>query len=727
VSATAFRPGERSLTRRILAGLALGIAIGLFFGERAEALRGFADAYVGLMQMTVLPYLTVAIVLGIGRLERAEALSLLKYGGAVLVVLWALALAVVGFTPLIFPDYKSAFFFSTTMIEQHEPLPFVDLYIPANPFHSLANNVVPAVTLFSAAIGVGLIGLEGKERLLDPLSTAMEAITRVTHFVVSLTPLGVIPIAAHAAGTMSIDELLRLQVYFATFAAAAVLLGLVLLPLLVSATTPFRFAEVVSSCRNALLTAFVTNNVFIVLPMIVEASGVLTRRLEEASRDDEIVPEALVPIAFNLPTAGKLLALLFVPFAAWLAGGRIDVGDLPTLFGAGLMSSFAKAQIALPFLMDLMEVPHDLFQLYIPAAIVTGKFDSMVGAMSLHVFALLTIAAIRGQFRLRPAPLARFAVGSAAAVTVSLLVTKVALAAAVGPGRSQEEVLREMHLNRHDVPMIVHRSSPPDGEREGDGVAGLSRIRERGTLRVGYIEGRIPFSFFNAAGELVGFDIETTARMAKDLDVDLELVPTDWQRVQSQLEKGEIDVAPSAPYTHHWVTRLRMSAPYLDATMGLLVKDSRREEFATIDAVRSHRRLRLGVLADRDLWEDYIRDFLGGVPFELETLTSWQDVFEGRHRDLDAVITWAEIGMAWSLIHPEYIVAIPKPDIIRRPVGFALARGATELGEFVDAWVTLQKARGEIDRAYEYWILGKGAGPRTRRWSIAHDVLGWLD
>ena len=58
-----------SLTARILIGLAVGIAIGVFFGERAQYLQGAADAFIGLLQMTVLPYLFVALVLGLGLLS----------------------------------------------------------------------------------------------------------------------------------------------------------------------------------------------------------------------------------------------------------------------------------------------------------------------------------------------------------------------------------------------------------------------------------------------------------------------------------------------------------------------------------------------------------------------------------------------------------------------------------------------------------------------------------
>ena len=93
---------------------------------------------------------------------------------------------------------------------------------------------------------------------------------------------------------------------------------------------------------------------------------------------------------------GKLLTLLFVPFAAWLAGSSLASSVYSSLLAAGIPSYFAKAQLALPCLMDLFGLPHDLFQLYIPTTILTGKFDSMVTAMNLLVFALLGAGALGG-------------------------------------------------------------------------------------------------------------------------------------------------------------------------------------------------------------------------------------------------------------------------------------------------------------------------------------------
>ena len=55
-------------------------------------------------------------------------------------------------------------FFSTSLFQRRPPFDFVDLYIPTNPFNSLANNVVPAVVLFAVVLGAALIGCRGKGR-----------------------------------------------------------------------------------------------------------------------------------------------------------------------------------------------------------------------------------------------------------------------------------------------------------------------------------------------------------------------------------------------------------------------------------------------------------------------------------------------------------------------------------------------------------------------------------
>ena len=60
-----------TFTRKILIGLGAGIAVGLFFGESANVLKWAADGFVKLLQMTVLPYVTLSIVTSLGSLDYA--------------------------------------------------------------------------------------------------------------------------------------------------------------------------------------------------------------------------------------------------------------------------------------------------------------------------------------------------------------------------------------------------------------------------------------------------------------------------------------------------------------------------------------------------------------------------------------------------------------------------------------------------------------------------------
>ena len=140
-----------TFSRQILVGLALGILTGLFFGEQAAALKWVADGFVKLLQMMVLPYITVSIVASLGSLRPSELRTLGLRAAAVIGGLWLLALSFAFLIPLTFPTVQNASFFSSSLIEQRPEFNFIDLYIPANPFNSLANNVVPAVVLFSSS------------------------------------------------------------------------------------------------------------------------------------------------------------------------------------------------------------------------------------------------------------------------------------------------------------------------------------------------------------------------------------------------------------------------------------------------------------------------------------------------------------------------------------------------------------------------------------------------
>jgi Na+/H+-dicarboxylate symporter len=724
-AATRRRP-RLGLSARIVLALVLGVLAGLFVGEPAAALQPVADVYIRLMQMTVLPYLVLTLIIGIGRMEAPVARRLAVRGGVLLLVFWGLALAVIGLVTMAFPAVENASFFSSSLLVQREPLALHEIYVPSNPFNALANAIIPAVVLFSTALGAALIGVPGKAGLLANLQVAEQAVVRVTRFVISLTPFGVFAIAAVAAGTLAPDTMARLEVYLVCFAVASLLLAFVVLPTIVAAVTPFTYREVVSVSRDALLTAFVANSAFIVLPMLVEQSNALMDKHRVRTPEASSSVETLVPLAFTFPNAGKLLTLLFVPYAAWLAGNPLEVDSYGALFGAGVFAYFAKAQVALPFLLDLVRVPQDHFQLYIPTTIVTGKFDSMVSAMSLLAFSLIGAAAMAGFLRMRPARVLAAATLVLAVVGAAIFGTRVLLASVVDTTYRKADMLKQMYAPRNSAEAIVYSDlsvlKPDPAHRT---LSALERVRARGSLRVAFDIQNAPFSFYNEDGQLVGFDIELVHHLAQSLGVRLELVAVGWREAPTLLDEGVVDLMPGVWYRPFWFSKMRLSEPYLVGTMALVVRDERRQRFARIEDLRASRGLKIGVPLDASQVRFSLERYFGDADIAVVPLESSTPFLEGRFPWIDAFLMPAESASAATLLHPEYSVVVPQPDPVSLPTAFGMARDARDLAEWVNEWVVFARSEGAISRAYDYWILGKGAEPRRRRWSIARDVLGW--
>jgi len=391
----------------------------------------------------------------------------------------------------------------------------------------------------------------------------------------------------------------------------------------------------------------------------------------------------------------------------------------------GIPSYFAKAQVALPFLLDVFRLPHDLFQLYIPTTIITGKFDSMVTAMNLLVFALLGAAAMGGFLEIRRRRVLKAGAGALVVMAVAVACVRAILFGSIDTTYHRDETLRRMHASRATSELVVRRERRADLPGPAPDGRVLDRARRRGTLRVGYDPDNVPFSFFNADGQLVGFDVELAENLASSFKLKAEFVPVSWTELPAMLANGEIDVMPGMWVRPYWFTSLHLSNPYFTGTIGLIVRDERREEFASIDALRHRRGLRVGVPLDRTQLAVSMERYFGGSDAEFITVESTGRFFAERHRELDAFLAPAEGAAAGTLLHPEFTVVVPQPNPVRLPYSFGMTLDAEDISDAVNEWVVFATSEGAISRAYDYWILGRGAEANTPRWSIVRNVLGW--
>ena len=103
----------------------------------------------------------------------------------------------------------------------------------------------------------------------------------------------------------------------------------------------------------------------------------------------------------------------------------------------------------------------------------------------------------------------------------------------------------------------------------------LDEILERGKIIVGTEGTYSPNSYHDENGDLVGFDVEVAALIAKYMDVDVEYMETEWQSIFAALDAGRIDmVVNEVGYTEERAEKYDFSEPYAFSRRCILVKGS---------------------------------------------------------------------------------------------------------------------------------------------------------
>jgi ABC-type amino acid transport substrate-binding protein len=289
----------------------------------------------------------------------------------------------------------------------------------------------------------------------------------------------------------------------------------------------------------------------------------------------------------------------------------------------------------------------------------------------------------------------------------------------------QYHIFIEMDLLMEPAPLKVYESGPPPAENLPPGKGRLDRILDRGTIRVGYFRDALPFAFQNKGGRMVGLDIEMAHQLARDMNVKLELVLVKRTEIAEELQAGRIDIVMSGvPISMSRAHQVTFSNPYMEETLAFLVEDHRREAFGNWENIENMAGLKLGMIN----LPYYTRRIRHALPqAEIEILNTPREFFRKEKGELDAFLYWAEAGSAWSLIYPDYSVAVPHPRVISVPVVYPMPREAPDMVQYVNTWIELKKRDQTLEDLYNYWILGKDAVKRGPRWSVIRDVLHWID
>ncbi|NMP15671.1 cation:dicarboxylase symporter family transporter [Thalassotalea sp. Y01] len=715
---------KMSMSTVVLLSFAIGIVFGLFFGEMIAWMAIIGDAFIKLLQMTIIPYIIVSLISSLGKLSYHQARSLGINVGKLMLIIWGLGILTIYTIKWTFPEWQAGDFFSLAVLSDPEEVDLLDLYIPANPFFSLSNSYIPAIVLFCVATGIALISIDNKEPLLAPLQLLGEAFNKVTQYIVKLMPLGIFAMTAATAGTMDLEEFQKLQVYFVAHVILTLILTYWILPALVASFTPFSYRDISGIAKDAMITAFAAGNIFIVLPLLIERTKELFHKYNIGNESTDDYANIIIPVVFSFPNLGKLLTIVFVLFAAWFAGGDIDFITYIPMAINGLISLFGSVYLTVPMLLDSMELPSDLFQLYMVSSLFTSRFTSLLAAMNIFILAVGGTAMLAGLAKLSVKRLVIYSALTPVVFAGLLFGSGILLKSFINTEYVMDDVVRQMK-QAEELPEDIAAKTEIDDLAEPQPLRGIEDIKRSGELRVGYNPKQMPFSFYNSQGQLVGFDIEMMEKLASELEVTLVLIPYNDINAIRAMNRGQFDIAVSGlQMTTNRIGRANYTNKVLTLHYSVVVKDHRADEFDTPDKVRKAGKLRLAAVGEYSIIPMLETQYPN---VSIEIIDSDRQFFRDNGKTWDGLIISLEAGKTWTMIYPNYTTVYNHDNIKSFPAAYAVALENLPLLTFLNSWLAIQDSSGYVEKLYSYWILGENAVPKKPRWSIIKDVLHWVD
>lgn len=338
----------------ILAGVVSGILVGTYFPEFSLSLGFVGDIFLDLLKMMVIPLVIVSITLGVMRLRdfKSVAAKTLVYYTVTTAISVCIGIMVVS---LIHPGSPEVL---GTMTEDMSSQAAVRIegknagveeilksMITSNVFKSAVDFQILPLIIFSLLFGLALARVGDRAAPFESvLSSLDEAIMKLVHWIINLTPVGVGCIIAarigKAGGGEAIYEMAAgIGKYMLAVILGLGIHGLVVLPLVLlvfARRSPLQYLKHMS---KALLTAFST----------ASSSATLPLTMTNAIEDAKVSPRTgnfVLPLGATVNMDGTALyEAVAVIFIAQVYAVPLDSGALVIIFLTATLAAIGAAGI----------------------------------------------------------------------------------------------------------------------------------------------------------------------------------------------------------------------------------------------------------------------------------------------------------------------------------------------------------------------------------------------
>jgi len=229
----------------------------------------------------------------------------------------------------------------------------------------------------------------------------------------------------------------------------------------------------------------------------------------------------------------------------------------------------------------------------------------------------------------------------------------------------------------------------------------LETVLKRGVLRVGMSTFK-PWAMNDKTGNLVGFEIDVARRLAEDMGVEVEFIPTKWSGIIPALLTGKFDIIIGGmgilPERN---IKVNFSNPYDYTGMSIV---AHRELAAGFDSLEDFNRkdvaiaARIGTTAAAAVKKNCPAAQLR--LFDDES----QAVQELLNKRVHAMVASAPLPAFQALKYPDRLFMPLPGNFTREPIGFAVVKGDVDTLNYLNSWITVMEAQGWLAERKHYWF-----------------------
>ncbi len=232
----------------------------------------------------------------------------------------------------------------------------------------------------------------------------------------------------------------------------------------------------------------------------------------------------------------------------------------------------------------------------------------------------------------------------------------------------------------------------------------IEKIQKQGVLRVG-MSTFVPWAMKDKKGNLIGFEIDVAKKLAADMGVKVEFVPTAWSGIIPALMTGKFDVIIGGMgITPERNLKVNFTIPYEYSGMSMVAHGQKAKGFSSIDDFNKDSvviAVRMGTTA-----EQAARKYMPKASFKMfeNESQALQELNLGR---VHAVVSSAPMPAFHALKFPKKLFVPLKENFTREPIGFALRKGDYDALNYFNNWILINQESGFLKERQDYWFKTK--------------------